>query len=255
MSTPADRAVGLALRQLSVSHGRQCVVHDLDLAAVKPGQLLALVGPNGAGKSSLLKAIAGLLPTAGDVRLDGEAMAGWSLRRRATQIGFMPQSIPDDLGMSVLDALVSISHTSKGGTEDELAAHAMTWLEHLQIAHLALRPLAGLSGGQRQMASLAQALVREPRVLLLDEPTSALDLRHQARVMSAVREFARGPRIAVVVLHDLGLAARWADRMALLHQGSIVADGAPHDVLTPAQLAEVYGEEHASSVAARAGRR
>src|SRR5690606_15656875 len=115
--------------------------------------------------------------------------------------------------------------------------------ERLGIAELALRPLNQLSGGQRQMVSLAQAIVRDPRLLLLDEPTSALDLARQMRLLGELRRLAAEGRVVVAVLHDLALAAQWADRIVVLHGGAVHSDGPPATVLTPSMLAQVYRVE------------
>ena len=138
----------------------------------------------------------------------------------------MPQTLPQRVALTVLEAVIAALRASpladRDRPADERATRAVAVLERVGIADLALEPLDHLSGGQRQLASLAQAIVREPAVLLLDEPTSALDLRHQVVVMTLVREFAAEGRIVIVVVHDLSLAARWADQVVVLEQGRAV---------------------------------
>ena len=156
----------------------------------------------------------------------------------------MPQFMPEGVELTVLESLLAALKTQTDaapgdGTTAIDRAHAL--LESLGIAQLALRGLDGLSGGQRQLVSLAQAVIREPDVLLLDEPTSALDLRHQAMVMGTARRLAQQDRIVVAVLHDLSLAARWADDIVVLHRGRLHSAGTPVQTFTPAMLAEVYG--------------
>lgn len=234
----------LHVRQLTVGYKRKTVLHDIDLPDVAPGQVVALVGPNGAGKSTLLRTLAGLLPATGDVRLGELDLLRCSRRERAAVLGFMPQTLPDGIALSVLETLLG---ALRGG--DPLSAHgsarqqqerAFAVLQQLGVEHLALQPLDSLSGGQRQMVSLAQAVIRQPRLLLLDEPTSALDLRYQNDVMSMVRQLADEGRIVVVVLHDLGLAARWADCIMVLERGRLHAAGTPEQTLTPSMLEQVY---------------
>jgi iron complex transport system ATP-binding protein len=132
-------------------------------------------------------------------------------------------------------------HVAGQGGGKAVLKTAVDVLAEIGIAELALRPLHALSGGQRQLASLAQAIVRRPRLLLLDEPTSALDLRHQFDVMSMVRAYVREGRIAVVVLHDLTFAARWADRIIVMKDGALNAAGPPDAAITADMLASVYG--------------
>lgn len=234
----------LHVRQLTVGYKRKTVLHGIDLPDVAPGQVVALVGPNGAGKSTLLRTLAGLLPATGDVRLGELDLLRCSRRERAAVLGFMPQTLPDGIALSVLETLLG---ALRGG--DPLSAHgsarqqqerAFAVLQQLGVEHLALQPLDSLSGGQRQMVSLAQAVIRQPRLLLLDEPTSALDLRYQNDVMSMVRQLADQGRIVVVVLHDLGLAARWADCIMVLERGQLHAAGTPEQTLTPPMLEQVY---------------
>jgi iron complex transport system ATP-binding protein len=234
----------LQVRQLTVGYKRGTVLHGIDLPDVTPGQVIALVGPNGAGKSTLLRSLAGLLPATGNIRLGALDLLRCNRRERAAVLGFMPQTLPDGIALSVLETLLGALRggdpLSALGSAHQQHEQACAVLEQLGIMHLALQPLDSLSGGQRQMVSLAQAVIRQPRLLLLDEPTSALDLRYQNDVMSMVRQLADQGRIVVVVLHDLGLAARWADRIMVLERGRLYAAGTPQDTLTPAMLEQVY---------------
>lgn len=234
----------LHVRQLSVGYKRSTVLHGIDLPNIEPGQVVALVGPNGAGKSTLLRCLAGLLKASGEIRLGELDLLSCTRRERAAVVGFMPQTLPDGIALSVLETLLGALRggdpLAVSGSAHQQQERACAVLEQLGILHLALHPLESLSGGQRQMVSLAQAVIRQPRLLLLDEPTSALDLRYQNDVMSMVRRLADQQRIVVVVLHDLGLAARWADRIMVLQQGQLYAAGTPEQTLTPAMLKQVY---------------
>ena len=234
----------LRIEGLSASYGARKVIKGLTLAPLPAGEITALVGPNAAGKSTLLRALAGLVRTEGSIRLDDLELSTLSLVERSRRVGFMPQALPQGVELSVLESVLSALHAT--GMQDPVGGvasreRALRVLERLGLVDLALEPLSRLSGGQKQLASLAQALVREPQILLLDEPTSALDLRHQVLVMSAARTLAREGRIVVVVLHDLNLAARWADRLVVLDRGARRAEGLAADTLSAALLAEVYG--------------
>ncbi|MGX9962925.1 ABC transporter ATP-binding protein [Roseomonas sp. F4] len=236
----------LTVQGLRVGYGSRVVVEGLDLPPLMPGTLTALVGPNAAGKSTLLRGMAGLVPrTRGAVRLGGQDLLAMRIPDRARHLAYMPQGLPGGVALTVLETLVGALRAVPGGTAiggAEATRRGLDLLRRLEIADLALLALDRLSGGQRQLVGLAQALVRRPDVLLLDEPTSALDLRHQLCVMELVRRMVREEAvIGVVVLHDLGLAARFADRVVALSHGAVQADGTPEGTLTPALLAAVYG--------------
>lgn len=231
---------------LDVDRGRLPVIRGLDLPPFAAGEFAVIAGPNAAGKSTLLRAIAGLLPARGGLRLDGADLHGMSRAERARRVGFMPQSFDSRSGLSVLDGLLVAMNAGGGLTGGTLrgpaaAEHALSVLARFGLEPLALRPMSALSGGQRQAVALAQAMVRDPGLLLLDEPTSALDLGRQFHMLSEAQALAREGRIVIAVLHDLGQAAQWADRMVLMDHGALVASGPPEAVLTPARLAQVYG--------------
>ena len=232
---------GLSVENVSLRYGARHVLRDLTLPDLRAGEVTVLAGPNAAGKSTLLRAIAQLAPYGGRIALDGEDLARMPLRRRAQLIGMMPQALPAGSSLIVLEGVIAALRAGSDAFGAGADAQAMAVLERLGIDDLALEPLDQLSGGQRQMVSLAQAIVRDPRVLLLDEPTSALDLARQVRLLQELRALASEGRIVVAVLHDLAMAAQWADRIYLLHRGGLHAGGQPDTVLTPGMLAEVYG--------------
>lgn len=238
----------LSLHGATAGYRRRPVVRDVDLGPLPPASITALVGPNGAGKSTLLKGLAGAMPMAGRVMLGATDLLALAPKARARLVAHMPQALPDRVALTVLDAVIGARRASPAGAPTpELADlddtdRAVAVLDRLGIADLALEPLDRLSGGQRQMAALAQALVRDPRILLLDEPTSALDLRHQFQVMATVAALARERGMQViVVLHDIDLACRWADRIAVLGRGRLTAFGPPATAITPAILRDVWG--------------
>ncbi|WP_127090551.1 ABC transporter ATP-binding protein [Aquabacter cavernae] len=239
-------ALSLHVHEVSVGYGRREVVRGLSLAPLRGGCVTALVGPNAAGKSTLLRTIAGLLPMRGRVSLGAVDLAGLSRAERAARIGFMPQSLPGGVALTVMETVMGALRAGGDAAPisgSEMQTRAALALDDLGIGALALETLDKLSGGQRQLASLAQALVRRPDVLLLDEPTSALDLRHQVVVMSILRRLAGEGRLVVAVLHDLALAARWADHVVVLSEGRCAAEGAPSQTISSAVLASVYGVE------------
>ncbi|WP_225205830.1 ABC transporter ATP-binding protein [Novosphingobium huizhouense] len=206
--------------------------------ALAPGTVTAIVGPNGAGKSTLLAALAGLVP--GAVSLGSDALRALPPRRRAQRIGYLPQSgeVAWNLSVRTLAALGRLPHDA-GAADDARAIDAA--LRQLDLAALAERPVAQLSGGERARALLARVLAGEPDWVLADEPLAALDLSHQQVLLAQLRALAGAGRGVVLVLHDLALAMNHADRVAVLDRGRLVAEGAPAAVLTPALIAQVWG--------------
>ena len=238
----------LEVRDLSVTLGRRPVL-DAITTAFPEGALTALLGPNGCGKSTLLRAIMGLVDSsAGSVTLDGAPLAGLSRRARAQRIAWMPQesSCPDYLTLAEMVALAGHARRSllsglvRGETPAQEAAFARA-LETVGLAGEAARPVNSLSGGQRQRAFIALALAQQAETLLLDEPVNHLDPRYQYAILALLRDLAhrQGQRV-VVVLHDLNLAGASADRVVLMNEGRIVAQGAPAEVLTPARIEETF---------------
>lgn len=235
----------LQIKGLAVAYGRREVIADLSVQGLSPGTVTALLGPNGSGKSTLLKALAGMVRTPrGSVMLDGEEMVHASLEQRARRLVYLPQSLPAAVHLRVFESVLVAGHAGvpgpTRGRPDVEQVHAL--LQRLGIEHLAMRFLDELSGGQKQLVGLAQALIRKPRLLLLDEPLSALDLNYQFHVMELLRqETARHDLITVIVLHDVNIALRHADHALLVRDGRLRADGAPAAVITPAALAAIYG--------------
>jgi iron complex transport system ATP-binding protein len=229
---------------VEVHFGRQKVVDCLELN-LRPGHWTCVIGPNGAGKSSLLGAIAGTVPFLGSITFDGTESATLRHRTRARTVAVVPQKpiVPDD--MTVHDYVLLgrnpfIARFSVEGAADLNAVEYM--LRRLDLSDFANRRLATLSGGELQRAVLARALTQEAPVLLLDEPTSALDLGHSVQVLELVDELRRERSLTVLsAMHDLSLAAQFADDLVLLDHGHVVAMGPPADVLTTDLLSPVYG--------------
>jgi len=246
MSLELARDSGLSVSNAHVSYGRRKVVRDLCLPPLQPGTLTALIGPNGAGKSTLLRAVAGLERMSGKVNLQGRDLAAISVAERAKLITYMPQNLPPGLALSVMESVMAALRVSTINgvplSSEACLQEAFAALQRIGITHLADSLLNSLSGGQRQLVSLAQLIARRPQVMLLDEPTSALDLKFQLKVMDCVRSMVREHGlIAVVVLHDINLAARYADNLAVLRNGELFAYGPAQQILTPQLFADVYG--------------
>jgi iron complex transport system ATP-binding protein len=231
---------------LSFNYGSVRVLEDVSLAPARPGELVGVVGPNAAGKSTFLKCVAGLHHGKGRLWLgDEEVRSNDQWRRLRREVTYLPQEYASTAAITVFEAvLVARQQTASWVVGDDDMAAVATILDELRLEPIALRYLSELSGGQRQMVAVAQALAREPRVLLLDEPTSSLDLQRQLELLQLVRSLAAERSMTVLIaLHDLNLAARFVDRLVILHQGRAYADGAPSEVLTEMMLWQVYGIE------------
>jgi len=215
---------------------------DLTIAA---GEMVALVGPNGAGKSTLLKLLAGFLrPSAGSVRFDGRELRNWDERELARRLAVVPQQVVFHFPFTVAQFVLMARHPHRAWSPFETETDIDTTTRALAltgIADLAERSVLELSGGERQRACLAAALAQEPDTLLLDEPTASLDLRHQVDLLAALRKQNVTDGLTVIIVtHDLNLAARYCPRLILLHEGRIVADDTPQNILQANRIAEVY---------------
>ena len=234
----------LTATDLVVSFAERAVVDRVSVR-IDRGELVGLIGPNGAGKTTLLRALLGLIAlNRGTILVDDRAIGDLSACQRARRIAYLPQSpiVHWPLAVRRLVALGRLPHLDPlqlPGREDEIAIDEA--LDATGIADLQSRTLATLSGGERRLATLARALAVGADLLLADEPVAALDPGHQLQVMELIKLLTSDGRAAIVVLHDLTLAARYCDRLVLLHGGRVRAEGAPYDVLDEANLAEVYG--------------
>ncbi|HXH36288.1 MAG TPA: heme ABC transporter ATP-binding protein [Plantibacter sp.] len=209
---------------------------------VRAGEVHALIGPNGAGKSTLLAAITGDQPVAtGRITIAGRPLAEWSTRelsrRRAVLLQHNDVFFPFTVQQIVEMGRAPWRRTTREDDDDEAVAEAIAATD---IARFTRRQVPSLSGGERARAALARVLAQRTGILLLDEPTAALDLRHQEDVLRLAREAAAAGDAVIVVLHDLNLAAAYADRISLLQQGRLVTTGSPTEVLTAERVSEVY---------------
>lgn len=221
------------------------VVHDVDLH-LDAGELVAIIGPNGAGKSTLLRAFVGGVRTPrGRVLIEGRPRDDFSARERARRVALLPQDLPPSVEANVHDFVAGgrYAHRTLFGGDPEGPAVIARSLERVCAEEISERALGTLSGGQRQRALMARALAQEARSLLVDEPTSSLDARFQVGTFALLRDVALEGRGVLAVTHDLNLASQFADRVYLIAEGRVRAEGHPREVLSAETLQPIYGED------------
>jgi iron complex transport system ATP-binding protein len=234
----------LKIQNLSVNYGSRRILHDVSLD-VRSGEILALIGPNGAGKSTLIRAVSGVIPIAnGHVRTNGDDFASLSTLQRARYIATVPQAVSLPPAYTVWETIL-LGRTPYLNFLGQLSQHdeaiARQSLSRVSALSFADRRVGELSGGEQQRVLLARALCQSTPILLLDEPTAHLDLQYQVSLLELVSELAHKDHLAVLIaLHDLNLAAHYADRIALMVAGNIKAMGKPKEVLQPELIAEAY---------------
>lgn len=228
----------LALIRATALLGGRAVLDGVDLA-VTAGELVTIVGPNGAGKSSAIRALLGLLPlAAGQAMLDGEDVTGQSARARAERAAYLPQERRIAWNLPAIEVAALGAPFLMAGEALERARAA---LDEVEAGHLADRGVAEMSGGERARVLLARALAADARALLADEPTAGLDPEAQLMVLERLKARAGAGQAVLVSLHDLALAARFADRVVVLDAGRVVAEDAPMAALTPKVMADTFG--------------
>jgi iron complex transport system ATP-binding protein len=245
VSEPSLNGVELELRGVSVDYGERRVVDAVDLR-IKPGELVCLLGPNGAGKSTLLRTVTGTLrPVTVTVLIDGVPLPEHDRSALARRMAVVPGEATVAFPIRVEELVglgrIPYEHPLLGarGTDRVAVADAV---ERVGIAHLVGRDVRELSLGERQLVVLAMTVAQGARLLLLDEPTVHLDLRHQVEVMELLRDLAHIDGVTVLaVLHDMTLASHFFDRLVLLNDGRLVADGPPDQVLTADTIRQVFG--------------
>lgn len=236
----------LSAKSITATLGNHTVLKETDFDA-NSGEVVGLIGPNGVGKTTLLRVLCGLItPDHGTVMLNGIELADIARSDRARRIAYLPADAPVHWPLRV-DRLVGLGRIPHAGlwqnignTDADMIQTAMTQTDVLPLAH---RVISSLSSGERSRVLIARALAVEPEILLADEPVSSLDPYHQLQIMELLRSIAADGRTVVAVLHDLTLAARFCDRIALIADGRVSHDGRPQDVLTPDIVRSVYGVE------------
>ncbi|WP_029584039.1 ABC transporter ATP-binding protein [Bradyrhizobium sp. URHD0069] len=233
----------LTAQGLNVALAGRAVLHDVSLS-LSSGHLVALVGPNGAGKTTLLRALAGLVPARGAIHVGGAALSSLPLRERARSFGYLPQGHLVHWPLPARD-IVALGRYPHGATDParltpkdtEAVLRAMQATDVMEFGE---RRVTELSGGERSRVALARVFAVEAPVILADEPTSSLDPRHQIDVMKTLRTAADQGTLVIVVTHDLGLAARFADTVLVLSEGRLVSQGAPAEALSEQVMADVF---------------
>jgi len=236
-------AAFLTAQGLNVELAGRIVLKDVSLS-LSPGHLVALVGPNGAGKTTLLRALAGLVPSSGAVHVGGVALSSLSLRERARRFAYLPQGHIVHWPLPGRD-IVALGRYPHGATDParltprdtEAVLRAM---QATDVVEFSDRRVTELSGGERSRVALARVFAVEAPVILADEPTSSLDPRHQIDVMKSLRTAADQGTLVMVVTHDLGLAARFADTVLVLSEGRLVSQGAPTEALSEQVMSDVF---------------
>ncbi|MFC7073137.1 heme ABC transporter ATP-binding protein [Halovenus rubra] len=231
---------------VELAYGDVQVLNGINMQ-IEPGELVAIVGPNGAGKTTLLRTINGILkPDRGEVLLDTKRIRDTGSKEVSRKLATVPQDTHIGFSFCAEDVVEMgrTPHRSRLDWSDD-GDPVTEALERTETTHLRERNVDDLSGGERQRILLARALAQEPKALLLDEPTASLDINHQVRVLSLVEELVKEGRAALAAIHDLDLAARYCDRLFLLHNGSIAARGTPESVLRDPMLAAAFETETA----------
>lgn len=234
--------MSVTVEHLTFGYGSQTILDSITLPPTGFGEITALVGPNGAGKSTLLRCMAGLHRHTGQITVAPATTPSEPRRSPREPILYLPQEPPPPSTLTVFETVLLARQRGIGfRVRSATTRHVAETLARTGLGDLADRKLTQLSGGQRQLVGLAQAIVRAPQVLLLDEPTSNLDLHNQLTMLELIHRFAtEQPAAVVITIHDLAHAARFADRVVVLHDGVVHTTGTADEVITREMLREVY---------------
>ena len=228
------------LTDIKISYGKNNIIKNIK-AEFYGGNVVSLIGPNGTGKTTLLKAIAHLIKYEGDLGVIGET----GYKNFRDSFTYVPQMSVNNINLTVFEIVLLGRVRDLTWKIEKIHLNAVAEiLDELNLSHLSCSKFSSLSGGQKQMVIMAQAMVSKPKILLLDEPTSALDLKHQLQIMETAKKYTKKTgSITVIVLHDIALAARYSDEILLLHDGYSIQQGIPEEVLKEELLEEIYGVE------------
>ena len=235
----------LKVKDVEFSYGSAPILKSICLELAS-SEMLGVVGPNGAGKSTLIRCIDRILkPQRGTILLDGQDIKEMRLMQLAKKIGYIPQSTAQVFPATVFDTVLMGRRPHIGWRSNEKDTEkVLEMLKKLNIEEFAMRDINELSGGQQQKVFIARALTQEPEILLLDEPTSNLDIRCQLEVMDIIKNIVTEKQIsAIMAIHDLNLASRYADMTLMMNSGKIFSAGNPVSVFTPENIERVYGVE------------
>lgn len=236
----------IEVKNLSFSYGTRQVLKDVSFTA-SGGEVLSVLGPNAVGKSTLFNCILQLLtPNSGEILIDGDLASQMSAKQLARKIAYIPQSHNPVFNYTVFDMALMGANAQLGTFASPSKAHcqmAESALERLGIAHLAQRGYMQLSGGERQLTLIARALVQSAKVLIMDEPSSSLDFANRLRVMQTVRSLAEEGYCIIQSTHDPDQAYQFSEKLLALHNGSVLAHGAPQEVFTAELISKLYGIE------------
>jgi iron complex transport system ATP-binding protein len=233
----------LAISNLSAGYNGRNVIHDINVT-IFPGEVVCLLGSNGSGKTTMFKAILGLLPSKGDITFNSQPVTLLTPKERAKIVAYVPQVHIPPFPYTALDVVLTgrtpfVGMFSTPSNEDRRCA--IQALMRLNIEHLSNRNYAQLSGGERQLVLISRALAQSPKFLIMDEPTSHLDFGNQFRTINLIGQLARKDMSVIFTTHDPDHAFMCATRVIVMRDGTIVANGAPKDVLTPSILHKIYG--------------
>lgn len=235
----------LRIEGINFRYNSRLILKNVSLE-VGEGEIMALIGPNGSGKTTLLRCIMGMVtPERGNVLITGRQISKIKKKDLARCIAYVSQNESTNFPVTVFDAILMgrkpYLSWNPGNRDFKIVCEV---LQTLSLEELALRDLNELSGGEKQKVLIARAIVQEPEIILLDEPTSNLDLKHQLEVLETIKGLARERKISVIMaMHDLNLAPRYSDKIAMLKSGEVFSVGTPHQVITSENIKEVYGVE------------
>ncbi|MBG9737943.1 ABC transporter ATP-binding protein [Paenibacillus alvei] len=249
-SNPANELVKgtiIEVQGLSKHYGEKHVLHDVGLR-VEAGEWVGIIGPNGSGKSTLLSLLSGAdRPTSGSIQVNGQALASYKRRALSQLMAVLQQEALPPLGFTVREVVEMGRFPFQswlGSESEDSGALVDRIMERLQLTELADYPLDRISGGQRQRTALAKLMVQSPSIVLLDEPTTYLDIHYQVQFMDIVRDWQKDCGLTIVsVLHDLNLASLYCDRLVVIHDGGIAAQGTPDELMNPELLSRIFATD------------